>query len=231
MLSSLEKKSAALYVKDLGLIDYTQAYRIQKEAREDVIEGGVNTLLLCEHLPVFTLGRMDTGKNFMIPEQEIIARGVKIIPVDRGGEVTLHCPGQLVIYPIFNLLRFGKDLKSFLNKLEQVAIDLLRDFDILATGISGQRGVWVDRKKIVSIGIGVRKWVSFHGMSINVQPDLKLFSMIRPCGLDVQMTSIKALRGNEVPMQEVKSKVLKHFKNIFDLEISSPLESLAAKNS
>jgi len=165
-------------IKDLELIDYDEAYKLQKQYVQELIEGGPQTLLLCEHPPVLTLGRLADKRNMLISSEETDRRGVKICSVDRGGDITLHAPGQLVVYPILNLAHFGKDLKSYMNLLEQVAIDLLDGFGIVANRFPGQTGVWAGEYKIASIGIGVRRWVSFHGLAVNVNTDLKLFSMI-----------------------------------------------------
>ena len=204
--------------EDWGLIDYAKAWALQKERVGAVIAGQPDLLIFCEHPAVFTLGRLADEENFLISPEKIHAQGIAIEHIDRGGEVTLHAPGQLVIYPIFNLRHFDPDLKLYLRKLEQVAVDLLQDFDIVAHSIEGRRGVWVDRQKIVSMGIGVRRWVSFHGMAVNVNTNLDYFRMIRPCGLDVTMTSIEALTGQRFPLEEIKAKTLQHFKHHFNLE-------------
>lgn len=205
-------------IKDLGLIDYQEAYRIQQETVQKVIDGESHRLILCEHHPVFTLGSLADEKNFLFSLSAIEQNGARILKTNRGGEVTFHGPGQLVVYPIFRLANFGKDLKVYLNQLEQVAIDLLQHFGIVANRISGQRGVWVGRDKIASIGIGVRKWVSFHGIGINVNTDLKYFSMIKPCGLDVAMTTMAKLKGNRIDMKGVKEKTVEYFGRQFNLE-------------
>ncbi len=206
-------------VKDLNLIDYSSAYQIQQETVRDVIAGGIPTLILCEHPPILTLGRLATEDNILLASHRITQKGVKILRINRGGEVTFHGPGQLVIYPIFPLAHFGKDLKRYMNTLEQVAIDLLGHFGIVANSIPGERGVWVNDKKIASIGIGVRKWVSFHGMAINVNTDLNYFSLIKPCGLNVQMTSISAVRGKEIDMKRIKEKAIDCFCERFHLRL------------
>ena len=206
-------------VSDLGRIDYQAAYHIQRDTVDRVIAGYASTLLLCEHEPVFTLGRVSTEKNILTSIEQIKKYGAVIIRIDRGGEVTFHGHGQLVIYPIFQLTHFGKDLKLYMGKLEQVAIDLLQHFGIVANRIFGQRGVWVDKKKVASIGIGVRKWVSYHGMAINVNTDLRFFSMIKPCGLNVQMTSIAQIKNQETNFKEVKQKTIECFAKNFHLNI------------
>jgi lipoate-protein ligase B len=148
----------------------------------------------------------------------LVKQGVGIHHIDRGGEITLHAPGQLVVYPILNLVNFGKDLRRYFYQLEQVAIDLLGGFDIVASRVSGKTGVWIEEKKIASVGIGVRKWISFHGLAINVDTDLNLFSMIKPCGLDVEMTSISGIKKSPVSMGEVKKRFVEHFYRNFQLK-------------
>ena len=206
-------------VHDLGLIDYVQALQRQREEVERVVKEDVAALLLCEHPTVLTLGRLATEANILYPREYFNKLGIDMIRIDRGGEITLHAPGQLVIYPILNLNRFGRDLRRYLQKLEQVAVDLLQEFDIVATSFEGKRGVWVGAKKIASIGVGVKKWVTYHGMAVNVNTDLRLFSMIRPCGLDVQMTSINVLSATTVDMGQVKRKIVENFIRHFHLSI------------
>lgn len=205
----LEEK--ACQIIDLGLMDYGKVYFLQKKYVEDVCRGGKESLLICEHPSVLTLGRLARRENIIASPTEMKKRKIEILDVDRGGEVTLHSPGQLVIYPILNLKNDRKDLKYYLHKLEQVVIDFLREFDILACRISNSRGAWVEEKKIASIGIGVKKWVSFHGMAINVNTDLNLFSLIKPCGLDAQMTSIREIKGQEIDLGIAKTKLIKTF--------------------
>lgn len=213
----LKLQQQSVSIQDLGLIEYSKAYAIQKEWVHKVIEGHEPVIILCEHLPVLTLGRLASQENFLIPQAMIEQKGIQILDIDRGGEVTLHSPGQLVVYPILDLRNYGKDLKRYLYRLEQVAIDLLKDFDILADRFSGRTGAWVGLKKIVSIGIGVKKWVSFHGLAVNVNTDLTLFNLIRPCGLSVQMTSIAKLKKEKIDMALVKERLVERFCHHFDL--------------
>ncbi len=211
-------------VRDLGLIDYDAAYLIQKESVARVLAGGAQVLLLCEHPAVITLGRLAQEANIL--DLEAIGRqGIRVVPIDRGGDVTLHTPGQLVIYPILNLapcLPAGKqgnrDLRLYMHKLEQVTIALLKSFGIVASRIFGKTGVFVGPDKIASLGIGVRKWVTYHGLGINVNTDLKLFDLIKPCGLDVRMTSIARIKGNPVDMGKVKQQLVECFKKEFGYE-------------
>ena len=201
-----------MIVEDWGLIDCAEGFERQKACVQGVIDGAEDRLILCEHPPVLTLGRMTNPGSLLYQRQDIEARGVKIIKVDRGGDVTLHAPGQLIVYPIFNLNKKGKDLKAYMERMEELAVDLLENFGILAISISGKRGVFVGVDKIISIGVGVRKWVTYHGLGINVNTDLSLFNLIKPCGLDVRMTSMQKLKGHAVAMQDVKTKVVELFK-------------------
>jgi lipoate-protein ligase B len=203
-------------VEDWGLINYNEALERQKECVQAVLSGSPDHLILCEHPPVLTLGRMTNPESLLYQREEIERRGVLMASVDRGGDVTLHAPGQLIVYPIFNLNNHGKDLKVYMEKLEELAVDLLRNFGILAISISGKRGVFVGKDKIISIGVGVRKWVTYHGLGINVNTDLSLFDLIKPCGLDVRMTSIEKLKGYTVPMKDVKVKIVEGFKEQFN---------------
>ena len=182
-----------LIVEDWGLVDYAEGLERQKKRVQSVMAGEADHLVFCEHPPVLTLGRMTSPGSLLYQREEIERRGVMITAVDRGGDVTLHAPGQLVVYPVFNLNKHGRDLKAYLEKLEEVAVDLLKNFGILAISISGQRGVFVGSDKIISIGVGVRKWVTYHGLGINVNTDLSLFELIKPCGLEVRMTSMQKL--------------------------------------
>jgi len=205
--------------EDWKTVDYTTAYQRQRLKVESVIAGALGCLVFCEHPPVLTLGRLFKKESLLFTKEEINRRGVDLQIVDRGGDITLHAPGQLMVYVFLDLKLFNKDLKVYLEKLEQVAVDLLKEFDILAVSIPGKRGVFVGANKITSIGIGVRKWVSYHGVGINVNTDLSLFSLIKPCGLDVQMTSMAKLLKHPVAMEEVKHTWAKLFSNIFEVNI------------
>ncbi len=203
----------------MGLMDYGKAWEWQKKTVSSVMNGGPATLLLCEHPPVVTLGRMAKKENFLISPDQIRSQGIRIVAVDRGGDVTVHAPGQIISYPIFNLSDFGRDLRIFLDQLEHVAIDLLQDFGIVARSVEDERGVWVGQEKIASIGIGVKKWVSFHGMAINGNTDLKYFTMIKPCGLDRPMTSLKKLLGKEIDRDQIKQRLIQKYALNFNLEL------------
>ncbi|MBF0484755.1 MAG: lipoyl(octanoyl) transferase LipB [Candidatus Omnitrophica bacterium] len=203
---------------DWGVVDYAEAYQRQKELVKNVIKGGPQKLIVCEHPAVLTCGRTTKIDSLLAPGSVLEKQGIPVIKVDRGGDITLHSPGQLVIYPIFNLGFYRRDLHVFLRKLEQTIIDLLSGFGIVANRIPDRTGVWVGGKKIASIGIGVSKWVSYHGVGFNFATDLSLFSLIRPCGLDVTMTSLQKLSKNEISREEVLSRLKEKFRIEFDLK-------------
>ena len=215
----------AFVLQDWGTIDYDQAYARQRQLVDAVIAGSKGHLIFCEHPAVLTLGRMTKPESLLFSKEEIEQQGVMFRPIDRGGDVTLHAPGQLVVYVIMDLNTAGRDLKLFMQQLEQVAVDLLKEFGILAESIPGKRGVFVPSnrvfpkvmgaEKIVSIGVGVRKWVTYHGLGINVNTDLALFRLIRPCGLDVGMTSIQKVLAKPINMDDVKQACINVFERRF----------------
>lgn len=214
-----------IIVSDLGLISYRDAYDLQMQSLSKVAQQGVGSLLLCEHPATITCGRLSDKKNLLFDEAYYHQHDIDVMAINRGGDVTLHAPGQLVVYPILDLNCIGRDLHAYLHKLEEVGIDLLVDFDILANRQVGKTGVWVGDKKVMSCGIGVKKWISFHGMAINIKTDLNLFKFIRPCGLDVTMTSVRALKPElDIDMAAVKDSVIESFQRVFQLKF------LKAKN-
>jgi lipoyl(octanoyl) transferase len=181
-----------MLVRDLGLIEYEEALRIQEETRDKLIaQPGEETLLVCEHPEVITVGRAPGSRS------EVFGTAIPIFEVSRGGRATLHLPGQVVVYPILNLSARGKDLHAYMRLLEEAIINTLKDFRIESARIEGKTGVWVDgQRKIASLGIAVKKWVSYHGVALNVTCDLKVFSNISPCGFESQvMTSAEKELG------------------------------------
>ncbi|MDP8213518.1 MAG: lipoyl(octanoyl) transferase LipB [Candidatus Zapsychrus exili] len=212
----IKEKQKALQIKNLGVISYKQAYEIQMECLERVSLGELDTLILCEHPTVLTLGRTSDEENILVSKEELEKNNILVEFINRGGDITLHSTGQLVAYPILNLKHFDKDLKLYLKRIEKVAIDLLGCFGIVASRLSGSTGVWVNDKKIASIGIGVRKWITFHGIAININTNLDLFSMIRPCGMDVQMTSMADIKGEFIDINKTKNSFIDNFCSIFN---------------
>lgn len=192
---------------DLGLVDYEEAYRIQKEfVHRRKLSEIEDSIILAEHNPVFTMGRAGHIEN-------MLKGGIKVLRVDRGGDITFHGPGQLVVYPIIDLRRYGSDLHKYLRSLEEVVIMLLKEYSVYGHRVTGKTGVWVGDKKIASIGIAATNWITFHGLSINVNTDLGFFSMINPCGMrDVKMTSLSEVLGRSVSMSALKERLLSTIK-------------------
>ena len=204
-------------VFDLGLADFAKAQAWQKKIFEEVRTGLLpSALILCQHYPVITLGRSAAKENLKVPEAELRNKGIQIYAIERGGDVTYHGPGQIVAYPIFNLGYLKKDIHLFLRQLEEVAIDFLSDFGIHGKRYSGLTGAWVDKQKIASIGIAIRHWITFHGLSINIKKDdLDNFCLIRPCGMDIEMTSLETVLGKNMAIDNLKQNLIRKFKEIF----------------
>jgi len=206
-----------LRVFDLGLVDYRKALDFQKGLfRRVQTESFKSAMILCRHYPVITLGRRANEDNILVSECELEKKGIQMYRLQRGGDVTYHGPGQLVIYPIFNLSFFKKDIHLFLRRLEEVAIGLLSDFGIKASRLPGLTGVWIEKQKIASIGIAIRNWITFHGLSINIKKnDLLNFRLIRPCGIDSEMTSLERVLNRNIEMGDIKEKIIHRFRENF----------------
>ena len=205
-------------ILDLGLIDYEEAYKIQREmvARRKLGEIG-DTLILAEHNSVFTFGRMGRRENLLVDEGYLQGRGIKVLNIDRGGDITFHGPGQLVVYPVIDLKEKWRDLHKYMRNLEEVAIKFLQRYSVQSERHPGKTGVWVGPKKIGSVGIGVDNWVTYHGLSINIKVDLDFFNMIYPCGLKgVTMVSLDRLVDKDVDMEEAKETILSVFDSVFN---------------
>lgn len=206
---------------DLGLISYNKAYSLQKELFEIIkLNNMIGAILLLEHYPVITIGsNRDTG-NLLVSREELQQQDIELVQSTRGGDITLHTPGQIVCYTIFNLAQVKKDLTLFVYNLEQVIIDALASYNIQGTRIDKHRGIFVNNSKIASIGLKIKKWTTFHGFSINVNNDLKYFDNIIACGLkDYPQTSIKKISSKTIPIYDVKEQLLDSFGNIFKIPV------------
>jgi len=205
-------------VHDLGIMDHDMAYEAQMSIHQTILEGDESTILFCEHPPIITCGRLTNKENIVATEEALKQKGVTQIDIDRGGDVTLHAPGQLVIYAIFDLNIFGRDLHRFLHNLEKVVVECLVDFNIKTKRHPDHTGVWVEGAKIASLGIGVKKWVSYHGIGLNVNIDLKLFELINSCGISAEVTSMEKVIGTPIEMEAVKNKIIEHFGSVFNIK-------------
>ena len=210
-----------LWTVPLGRVAYEEALELQRHIARDRISGALaqDVLLLVEHPPVVTLGRASKGKHLIASPEFLRSKGVELFEVERGGDVTFHGPGQLVGYPIVDLKRHRLDLHWYLRKIEEALINTLADYDIVAERNPSFTGVWTKGKKIASIGVHARDWVTWHGFALNVTTDLSYFDLMVPCGIDgVVMTSIaRELGTNDVSMQDVIERVSAKFAAAFDL--------------
>ena len=201
-------------ILDLGLSDYNDTWKLQKKLQSKRILGEIEDhLLLVEHPPVFTLGK-NASKQHIIN----YSGDVSIIQTDRGGNITFHGPGHLVGYPILDLNHYKRSITWYMRELEQLIIDVLGEYDIKASRKKGLTGTWVKDKKIAALGVRISKWVTMHGFSLNINPDLNFYKHIIPCGIkEYGVTSMAKIMGNEVPsMDEIKTKMTKRFtKNFF----------------
>ncbi|MDD5155899.1 MAG: lipoyl(octanoyl) transferase LipB [Candidatus Omnitrophica bacterium] len=206
-----------LEVFDLGLIDFGSAWQFQKDTLARVCNSDIRgALIICSHYPAITLGRLARIDNVLIAASGLDERKIPLYEIERGGDVTYHGPGQLTVYPVFNLNYFIKDIRIFLRQLEALVIDLLSDFGISGTRYPGLTGVWVEKAKIASIGIAIKRWVTYHGLSINItKDDLGNFSLIRPCGMDIRMTSLESVLGRPINKEILKRGLICRFKEKF----------------
>lgn len=204
------------FLLDLGLRDYLEVWELQRNLAEQRAKKLIlDTLILVQHPHIFTVGKAVQGE---IPTE---INGVPVLRVERGGQWTYHGLGQLVGYPILDLEARDRDIHSFLRNIEETLIMALAKFDIAAERREGQTGVWVERKKIASIGAAIRNWTSFHGFALNVNTDMSYFEMIEPCGMPSStMTSMKTQLGRELDFDLVKTQVRNAFEVIFKLELA-----------
>ncbi len=196
------------------LIEYKEGLKLQKLYEEKSLNAKTDFLLLLEHYPVITIGKSGNSLNILFNEDALKNKGVSVYHTGRGGDVTYHGPGQLVGYPILNLRYYKKDVKWYIKSLEEVLIKVLNEYGIKAEIIPKLIGVWVKNKKIASIGVRIRKWITTHGFALNVNNDLTPFSYIIPCGIkDVDITSMKEVLNKEIDMKKLKKNIIKEFKS------------------
>ena len=196
----------------LGNIDYLEAYDLQLALVEKVHSGQEpNTLLMLEHPHVYTKGRLSKQSDVLLPEGELAAKGVAVYETDRGGQVTYHGPGQLVVYPVINLKGWDGPVK-YVRALEQVMIATLADMGITAHCESGNTGVWTDWGKIAAIGVKISRGIAFHGFALNVNTDLAYYQDIIPCGIaDRPVTSMATILDQPVDMELVRYGLVYQF--------------------
>ena len=222
-------------VASLGTVDYLVAWELQRSLVTQVADRSrPNTLLLLEHPHTFTIGRRGSRDQVLSTDAELSRLGIPVYDADRGGEVTYHGPGQLVVYPIVDLRGWGGPVK-YVRTLEKAIVDTLAAFGVGARLQEGQTGVWVGPMKIASIGVKISRGVSYHGLAINVDPDLSRFEMIVPCGLpDAEITSMARVLGVPVELDAVGYSFTYHFGHSMGfrmVEDDSALEGLLIEAS
>ncbi len=223
---------------DLGLIDYKEAWDFQEKLFREVIDKKLanrglpleqqeptgNYLIFCEHPHVFTLGKSGSESNLLINEEQLKKRNIAYHRINRGGDITYHGPGQLVVYPIFNLDYFFTDIHKYMRTLEEAVILTLADYAIKGERLAGSTGVWLDVghpgkvRKICAMGVRSSHWVTMHGLAFNVNPDLNYFSLIVPCGITDKAVTSMAEELKTIPdMEEVKNCVKQYLATVFEI--------------
>ena len=208
--------TTALHIRDLGHRAYRPVHDLQKQLVAERQAGDCpDTLVLVEHDPVYTLGRSADEANVLISTDELDKRGIEVVRIERGGDVTFHGPGQLVGYPILDLQALGLGAGDYIGRLEEVLVGLLAGFGIEASGDRTHRGVWVGDEKIAALGVRIARGVSMHGFALNVQTDLAFYEAIVPCGIrDKGVTSMDRVMP-DVEMGDVKRKCIEEFVGVF----------------
>lgn len=230
-------------IKDLGLIDYQEGWDFQEKLFNEVVETKLsnrdkpgeaqtetpNYLLFCEHPHVYTLGKSGKKENLLLDEEGLEQKDASYYKINRGGDITYHGPGQLVCYPILDLDNFFEDIHKYLRLLEQAVIDTLDHYGIKAGRIDGLTGVWLDYenpgggnpRKICAMGVRSSRWVTMHGLALNVNTNLEYFSNIIPCGIDDKaVTSVEMELGQQVEMNEIIAVLQENIVKHFEMEVS-----------
>ena len=229
-------------IEDLGIVSYKEAWNHQTAIHCELIkrkransnrrntkevEKTVHTLILCEHKPVYTLGKSGSLDNLLISHEGLKAIGAEFHKINRGGDITFHGPGQVVCYPIFDLDEFFTDVHRYVRTLEQVIIDTLADYHVYADRKQAYTGVWLPKthskndRKICAIGVHMSRWVTLHGFAFNVNTDLNYFKQIVPCGISevgLEVTSLAQELKRKVPLEEIKERVISHASNLFGFQ-------------
>jgi lipoyl(octanoyl) transferase len=233
-----------VFVEQLGLVPYAEAWAIQLQRQQGVIAQKLaqrddpslpapqHQLLFVEHPHVYTLGKSGKAAHLLLDKATLAQKGIEFYPIERGGDITYHGPGQLVAYPIFDLECFFTDLGRYLRSLEEAVIRTLAEYGIEAGRYAGYTGVWLDHdgtnaRKICAMGIKCSRWVTMHGLALNVNTDLSYFGHIVPCGIsDKAVTSMQAELGRMVPIEDVQARLLAHLAEVFDFQAQTETRPL-----
>ena len=228
-----------VFVRDLGLIDFKEAWDYQENLFKTAIDLKIakrngeteeipkNYLLNCQHPHVFTLGKSGNKQNLLLNHEQLDEHEASFYKINRGGDITYHGPGQLVVYPIFDLEQFFTDIHKYMRFLEEAVILTLKDFGIDSGRVDGLTGVWIDgntnkARKICAMGVKSSRWVTMHGIGFNINTDLNFFSHIIPCGIDDKaVTSMQRELGSELNTSEVANRLQNHLSELFGFNIKS----------
>ena len=231
-------KNKKILVRDIGRHSFLDAWKYQEKIFQKIINQKVqnrskykkietkNFLILTEHNHVYTIGKSGDVSNLLIDKNELTKREIEYYEINRGGDITYHGPGQIMVYPILDLDNFFTDINLYLRKLEDVVIYTLKSYDLKGFTIKGETGVWVKdenglSKKICAFGIRASRWVTMHGLCLNVNPDLSYFDFIIPCGIkDKGVTSLSHLKKEVIDINQVKSKLVENFELVFNAQIN-----------
>ena len=225
------------YFKDIGLIEYKEAWLFQEKIFNEILEiksknrnegseiTTKNHLIFCEHPHVYTLGNSGNKENLLVNEEYLKSRGASFYKTNRGGDITYHGPGQIVGYPIFDLDNFFNDIGKYLRFLEEVIILTLKEYGLNGERSKGETGVWLDvgkptARKICAMGVKTSRWVSMHGFAFNLNTDLSYFENIIPCGInDKKVTSLEKEKGHKIDVNRAKSILKSNLERVFDLKL------------
>ena len=225
------------YFKDIGLIEYKEAWLFQEKFFNEILEiksknrnegseiTTKNHLIFCEHPHVYTLGNSGNKENLLVNEEYLKSRGASFYKTNRGGDITYHGPGQIVGYPIFDLDNFFNDIGKYLRFLEEVIILTLKEYGLSGERSKGETGVWLDvgkptARKICAMGVKTSRWVSMHGFAFNLNTDLSYFENIIPCGInDKKVTSLEKEIGHKIDIDHAKSLIKSNLERVFDLKL------------
>lgn len=223
--------------KDLGKISFSDAWTLQTKLHKSIIErkkqsdyspsASLHQLLICEHNPVYTLGKSGKQEHLLISEKDIQQGGFEFTKINRGGDITYHGPGQLTVYPIFDMESFFRDVHKYVRFLEEINIRVIAEYGLIGHREEGFTGVWLEatpnkpKRKICAIGVHFSRWVSLHGFALNVNTNLEHFNHIIPCGISEENKSVTSIAdeiGREIDLAEVKLHVKKISAEVFDYE-------------
>ena len=217
---AMNKEKRKLVYCDLGLIDYKDAWDLQKSVHQLRVENKIDDVLfLLEHPHTYTLGKTADKENLVGDKKYLDENKISVYDIDRGGDITYHGPGQIVGYPIISLTNWQQDTHKYLRAIEEVIIKVCSEYDLQGSRVEKYTGVWIDDRKICAIGIKVSRWITMHGFAFNVNTDIKLFNGIIPCVIiDKDVTSLNRELKTEISLNEVKEKIIHHFDVIFNYD-------------